>query len=105
LKSRAPAADSFVAPAAIADRWGGSRSRLPVEVLRMYRRPGTIIIYRLSMLDLIEGGSWESASGANMSVRADRTPALLARSALHHVKVPRAAFASEMRGGSDPADH
>ena len=48
------------------DRWGGSyenRMRLPVEIVRRVREavgPNFIIIYRLSMLDLIEGGStWD----------------------------------------------
>jgi len=48
------------------DRWGGSyenRIRLPLEIIRRVReRVGTdfIIIYRLSMLDLIEDGStWD----------------------------------------------
>ncbi|MBA2946962.1 NADPH-dependent 2,4-dienoyl-CoA reductase [Streptomyces himalayensis] len=45
------------------DRWGGSyenRTRFPVEIVRRVReRVGTdfIIIYRLSMLDLVPGGS------------------------------------------------
>ncbi len=48
------------------DRWGGSyenRMRFPLEVIRRVReRVGEefIVIYRLSMLDLVEGGSnWE----------------------------------------------
>ncbi|MDX1724787.1 MAG: NADPH-dependent 2,4-dienoyl-CoA reductase [Pseudomonas sp.] len=48
------------------DRWGGSyanRMRLPVEIVRRVREavgPSFIIIYRLSMLDLVEGGStWD----------------------------------------------
>ena len=48
------------------DRWGGSfenRMRLPVEIVRRTREavgPNFIIIYRLSMLDLVEGGStWD----------------------------------------------
>ncbi len=48
------------------DRWGGSyenRMRLPVEVVRRVREavgPEFIVIYRLSMIDLIPGGStWE----------------------------------------------
>ncbi|MFT6429327.1 MAG: 2,4-dienoyl-CoA reductase (NADPH2) [Halopseudomonas sp.] len=48
------------------DRWGGSyanRMRLPVEIVRRVREgvgANFIIIYRLSMLDLIEGGStWD----------------------------------------------
>ena len=45
------------------DRWGGSyenRMRLPVEILRRVRQAtgaDFIIIYRLSLLDLVEGGS------------------------------------------------
>jgi len=45
------------------DEWGGSyanRIRLPVEIVRGVRErvgPNFIIIYRLSMLDLVEGGS------------------------------------------------
>ncbi|WP_434682033.1 NADPH-dependent 2,4-dienoyl-CoA reductase [Pseudomonas sp. R1-18] len=48
------------------DRWGGSyenRMRLAVEIVRRVREavgPRFIIIFRLSMLDLVEGGSsWE----------------------------------------------
>ena len=48
------------------DRWGGSyenRMRLPVEIVSRIRAavgPNFIIIYRLSMLDLVEGGSsWD----------------------------------------------
>ena len=45
------------------DAWGGSyanRMRLPVEIVRRTRErvgPNFILIYRLSMLDLVEGGS------------------------------------------------
>ena len=48
------------------DQWGGSyenRMRLPVEIVRRMREavgPDFIIIYRLSMLDLVEGGqTWD----------------------------------------------
>lgn len=48
------------------DRWGGSvenRSRLPVEIIKRVREAvgeEFIIIYRCSMLDLVEGGnSWD----------------------------------------------
>jgi len=48
------------------DEWGGSyenRMRLPIEIVKRIRLavgPKFIIIYRLSMLDLVEGGSsWE----------------------------------------------
>ena len=45
------------------DRWGGSyenRMRLPIEIVRRVREavgPEFIIIYRLSMIDLVPGGS------------------------------------------------
>ncbi len=45
------------------DEWGGSyenRMRFPVEIVRRVREcvgPNFILIYRLSMLDLVEGGS------------------------------------------------
>jgi 2,4-dienoyl-CoA reductase (NADPH2) len=45
------------------DEWGGSyenRMRFPVEIVKRVRErtgPNFIIIYRLSMLDLVEGGS------------------------------------------------
>ena len=45
------------------DEWGGAyenRMRFPVEIVRRTRErvgPNFIIIYRLSMLDLVEGGS------------------------------------------------
>jgi 2,4-dienoyl-CoA reductase (NADPH2) len=48
------------------DRWGGSyanRIRLPVEIIRRVRArtgPNFIVVYRLSMLDLVEEGStWD----------------------------------------------
>ncbi len=48
------------------DEWGGSfenRTRFPLEIVRQVRQavgPNFIIIYRLSMLDLVEdGSSWE----------------------------------------------
>jgi len=51
------------------DEWGGSfenRIRLPVDIVRQVRRAlgrDFIIIYRLSMLDLVKGGSsWEEVA-------------------------------------------
>ena len=88
------------------DRWGGSyenRMRLPVAVVRRVREAvgeNFIIIYRLSMLDLVEGGStYEEAvqlgkaieqAGATMintgiGWHEARIPTIAA-------KVPRAAF-------------
>ncbi|PHX41051.1 2,4-dienoyl-CoA reductase [Pseudomonas sp. NZIPFR-PS5] len=97
------------------DRWGGSyenRMRLPVEIVRRVREgvgPSFIIIYRLSMLDLIEGGStWEEV--VQLAQAIERSGATLintgivwheARIPTIATKVPRAAFAkvtAKMRG-------
>jgi len=88
------------------DRWGGSyenRMRLPVEIVRRVREavgPNFIIIYRLSMLDLIEGGSiWEEV--VQLAKAIEQAGATLintgigwheARIPTIATKVPRAAF-------------
>jgi 2,4-dienoyl-CoA reductase (NADPH2) len=97
------------------DRWGGSyenRMRLPVEIVRRVREAvgaNFIIIYRLSMLDLIEGGStWEEV--VQLAKAIEQAGATLintgigwheARIPTIATKVPRAAFAkvtAKMRG-------
>ncbi len=88
------------------DRWGGSyenRMRLPVEIVRRVREAvgqDFIIIYRLSMLDLVEGGSdWEEI--VRLAQAVERVGATLintgigwheARIPTIATKVPRAAF-------------
>ncbi|UAW97094.1 NADPH-dependent 2,4-dienoyl-CoA reductase [Halopseudomonas nanhaiensis] len=88
------------------DRWGGSyenRMRLPVEIVRRVREavgPNFIIIYRLSMLDLIEGGStWDEV--VLLAKAVEQAGATLintgigwheARIPTIATKVPRAAF-------------
>jgi 2,4-dienoyl-CoA reductase (NADPH2) len=51
------------------DRWGGpyeNRMRLPVEVVRRVRAamgPKAILIYRISLIDLVpDGSTWEEVS-------------------------------------------
>ncbi|WP_346831971.1 NADPH-dependent 2,4-dienoyl-CoA reductase [Pseudomonas abietaniphila] len=97
------------------DRWGGSyenRMRLPVDIVRRVREAvgaNFIIIYRLSMLDLIEGGStWEEV--VQLAKAIEQAGATLintgigwheARIPTIATKVPRAAFAkvtAKMRG-------
>jgi 2,4-dienoyl-CoA reductase (NADPH2) len=97
------------------DRWGGSyenRMRLPVEIVRRVREAvgaNFIIIYRLSMLDLIEGGSsWEEV--VQLAKAIEEAGATLintgigwheARIPTIATKVPRAAFVkvtAKMRG-------
>ena len=88
------------------DRWGGAyenRMRLPVEIVRRVREAvgaEFIIIYRLSMLDLIEGGStWDEVVVLAKAI--ERAGASLintgigwheARIPTIATKVPRAAF-------------
>ena len=90
------------------DRWGGSienRMRLPVEIVRLVRAavgPNFILMYRHSVLDLVEGGnSWPEVVQVAQALEAvgvtlfntgigwheARTPTIV-------TSVPRAAFAS-----------
>ena len=88
------------------DRWGGSyenRMRLPVEIVRRAREAvGTdfIIIFRLSMLDLVEGGSnWEEIVQLAKAIEAAGATLINTGIGWHEAriptiatKVPRAAF-------------
>ncbi|HTO18550.1 MAG TPA: NADPH-dependent 2,4-dienoyl-CoA reductase [Pseudomonas sp.] len=88
------------------DRWGGSyenRMRLPVEIVRRVREavgPNFIIIYRLSMLDLIEGGSvWDEIVTLAKAIEAAGATIINTGIGWHEAriptiatKVPRAAF-------------
>lgn len=97
------------------DRWGGSyenRMRLAVEIVRRVREavgPNFIIIFRLSMLDLVEGGSsWEEI--VQLAKAVEQAGATLintgigwheARIPTIATKVPRAAFSkvtAKLRG-------
>lgn len=97
------------------DRWGGSyenRMRLAVEIVRRVREavgPNFIIIFRLSMLDLVEGGSnWEEI--VQLALAIEKAGATLintgigwheARIPTIATKVPRAAFSkvtAKLRG-------
>jgi 2,4-dienoyl-CoA reductase-like NADH-dependent reductase (Old Yellow Enzyme family) len=97
------------------DRWGGSyenRMRLAVEIVRRVREavgPNFIIIFRLSMLDLVEGGSnWEEI--VQLAKAIEQAGATLintgigwheARIPTIATKVPRAAFSkvtAKLRG-------
>ena len=89
------------------DEWGGiyeNRIRFPIEIVRRIRAavgPNFIIIFRLSMLDLVEGGSdFEEVVQLAKAIEAAGTTIINTGIGWHEArvptiatKVPRAAFA------------
>jgi len=89
------------------DRWGGNaekRMRFAVEIVRRVREacgPDFIVIYRLSMLDLVEGGSdWDEVIAQAKAVEAAGATIINTGIGWHEARVPtiatsvpRAAFA------------
>jgi 2,4-dienoyl-CoA reductase (NADPH2) len=88
------------------DRWGGSwenRMRLPLEILGRTRAavgPDFIVIFRLSMLDLVEGGSsWSEVVALARAVEREGATIINSGIGWHEARiptiatmVPRAAF-------------
>ncbi len=88
------------------DEWGGSfenRIRFPVEIVRRTREalgPRSIIIFRLSMLDLVEGGStWDEVVTLAKAIEAAGATLINTGIGWHEARiptiatmVPRAAF-------------
>jgi 2,4-dienoyl-CoA reductase (NADPH2) len=77
------------------DEWGGSyenRIRFPVEIVRRVRErvgPNFIIIYRLSMLDLVEDGStWEEVVQLAKAVEAAGATIINTGIGWHEARVP-----------------
>jgi 2,4-dienoyl-CoA reductase (NADPH2) len=77
------------------DRWGGSyanRMRLPVEIVRRTREavgPDFLIIYRLSMLDLVpDGSTWEEAVTLAKAVAAAGATIINTGIGWHEARVP-----------------
>ncbi len=101
--------NQFIAPKTNhrTDEWGGSfdkRIRFPVEIVRRTRAAvgrDMIIIYRLSMLDLVEGGStWDEVVALAKAVEAAGATLINTGVGWHEARiptiatmVPRAAFA------------
>ena len=101
--------NQFVAPQTNfrTDRWGGAfdnRIRFPVEIVRKTREAvgrDFILIYRLSMLDLVEGGStWDEVVALAQAVEAAGATIINTGVGWHEARiptiatmVPRAAFA------------
>src|SRR6266571_5312378 len=89
------------------DEWGGpflNRMRFPIAIVRRTREavgPKFIIIYRLSMLDLVEGGStWDEVVALAQAVEAAGATIINTGIGWHEARiptiatmVPRAAFA------------
>ena len=100
--------NQFVAPQTNLrdDDWGGSflhRIRFPVAIVRRTRQavgPNFIIVYRLSMLDLVEGGSsWDEVVALAQAVEAAGATIINTGIGWHEARiptiatmVPRAAF-------------
>ena len=77
------------------DEWGGSldnRMRFPLEVVRAVRErcgPDFIIIYRLSMLDLVEGGStWDEVVTLAKAVEAAGATLINTGVGWHEARIP-----------------
>src|SRR6056297_530644 len=77
------------------DRWGGSyenRMRLPVEVVRRVREtvgPDFILIYRLSMIDLVpDGSSWDEVVRLAKAVEGAGASILNTGIGWHEARVP-----------------
>jgi 2,4-dienoyl-CoA reductase (NADPH2) len=101
--------NQFVAPQTNLrdDDWGGSflnRIRFPVAIVRRTREavgPNFIIIYRLSMLDLVDGGSsWDEVVALAQAIEAAGATIINTGIGWHEARiptiatmVPRAAFA------------
>ncbi len=87
------------------DEWGGSyenRMRFPIEIIKETRKqvgPDFIIIYRLSMLDLVEDGStWEEVVQLAKAVEAAGATIINTGIGWHEARVPTIAT-SVPRGG------
>jgi 2,4-dienoyl-CoA reductase (NADPH2) len=77
------------------DEWGGSfenRMRFPVEIVRRMRQavgPDFIIIYRLSMIDMVEGGSiWDEVVMLAKAIEAAGATLINTGIGWHEARVP-----------------
>ena len=89
--------NQFVAPRTNlrTDEWGGAfenRIRFPVEIVRAVREkcgPDFIIVFRLSMLDLVEGGStWEEVVALAKAVEAAGATIINTGIGWHEARIP-----------------
>ncbi|GBG31985.1 12-oxophytodienoate reductase-like protein [Hondaea fermentalgiana] len=87
------------------DKWGGAyenRIRFPIEIVRRIREalgPDFIVIYRLSMLDLVQGGStWEEIELLAREIEAAGASIINTGIGWHQARIPTIATAVP-RGG------
>ena len=89
------------------DRWGGSyenRMRLPVEVVRRVREavgPDFIVIYRLSMIDLVPNGStWDEVLTLAKAIEAAGATIINTGIGWHEARIPTIATSVPRRAFS-----
>ena len=77
------------------DRWGGpyeNRMRLPVEVVRRVRAamgPGAVLVYRISLIDLVpEGSTWDEVVLLAKAIEAAGASVLNTGIGWHEARVP-----------------
>lgn len=77
------------------DKWGGSaenRMRFPLEVVRAVRNavgPNFIIIYRISLMDLVDGGqNWEEVEALAKCLEAEGVNILNTGIGWHEARIP-----------------
>ena len=89
--------NQFVAPRTNKrlDDWGGSfenRIRFPLEIMKKVREktgPDFIVIFRISMLDLVEDGStWEEVEGLALAIEAAGATMINTGIGWHEARVP-----------------
>ncbi len=90
------------------DRWGGSyenRMRLPVEVVRRVRAamgPGAVLIYRISLIDLVpDGSTWDEVVQLARAVEAAGASCLNTGIGWHEARVPTIATSVPRAGFAD----
>ncbi|MGB3621469.1 NADPH-dependent 2,4-dienoyl-CoA reductase [Ketobacter sp. MCCC 1A13808] len=77
------------------DKWGGNvenRMRFPLQVVRAIRRevgPEFIIVYRISLMDLVEGGqTWEEVEALAIALQAEGVNIFNTGIGWHEARIP-----------------
>ncbi|MBL9048979.1 MAG: FAD-dependent oxidoreductase [Tabrizicola sp.] len=90
------------------DRWGGTyanRMRLPVEVVARVRAamgPGAVLVYRISLIDLVpEGSTWDEVVALAKAIEAAGATVLNTGIGWHEARVPTIATSVPRAGFAD----